>query len=351
MTSVDLLASGGDDVADAALRGIVGLFELVFPGLPRSYFLQGSRADGTAVSTSDLDVRILFAGDLTGEELARARALAAHCKSLSAIALDLSVSGERPFLDFGDARLKHASLLIYGADVRDVLPPASVELAWRAAMYGERRLISRVRGDPHRLQFPLGYPDPDGEFFGYDRRRIRTTDGVIRATTKDLVRTVSGAAGAFACRASRQQVLGKGEAVRLYRETIGDGWTKLIEDVDRTCRVEFAYLIPDHPADRARLRSLCARALDLENHFLTTFRDVLRADREHPPDVPPEAEWLPVDSPTGMRATFFLESTPEEVRELVAAGELPASEYRGHLVVSTARCLQLAAARMLNRVM
>ncbi|HEV2125671.1 MAG TPA: hypothetical protein VGW38_23200, partial [Chloroflexota bacterium] len=110
MTDIELLARTGDAVADDVLRGIIGLFELVFPGRPRAYYLQGSGADGTAVATSDLDVRILFTGDLVGEELARGRRLASHCKRLSAIGLDLSVNGERPFLHFGDARLKHASV-------------------------------------------------------------------------------------------------------------------------------------------------------------------------------------------------------------------------------------------------
>ncbi|HEV2122170.1 MAG TPA: hypothetical protein VGW38_05265, partial [Chloroflexota bacterium] len=145
-------------------------------------------------------------------------------------------------------------------------------------------------------------------------------------------------------------VLGKGDAVRLYRETVGDSWADFIEAVDQTCRVEFAYLIPDPPADRDRLRALCAHALDLENRFLEAFRAALLADRTHPRDLPPDTQWLPVESPTGMRATFFLECTVEEVMELVATAALPSKEDQGYWVVATAPCLQLAASRMLQRV-
>ncbi len=70
-----LLTSTEDPGADAVLHGIVGIFEIAFPGRVRVYCPQGSRAHGTAVATSALDVGLIFIGDLEGDEAERARLL------------------------------------------------------------------------------------------------------------------------------------------------------------------------------------------------------------------------------------------------------------------------------------
>jgi hypothetical protein len=41
------------------------------------------------------------------------------------------------------------------------------------------------------------------------------------------------------------------------------------------CRNRWAYLIPDNPHDRQRLRDLCARILEFENHHLSIRRTYL----------------------------------------------------------------------------
>ena len=344
-----LLTTTGDPGADAVLRGLVGAFESAFPGRVRAYYLTGSHADGTAVATSDLDVGVLFVGELEGDEAARARRLARACAQLSPIELDLTPRGERRAL--GDVRLKLGSVPIYGEDIRDrvTLPPMAL---WeRVPFYGARRLIARVRGDPDRLVVPLVYPDPAGEFFGYDRRRVRLRDGTVRPTTKDLVRVVTGAAGALASRQTKRYVAGKAEAVRQYSPAVGGAWAPLVEAIDRTCRVEFQYLIPDEAAARARVRGLCGRALGFENRFLEALRDVLLEDLAQPPVLPDAAQWLTVETgPEAPRPVFFLECPPEELRDWALAGLLPATEREGQLLVPMAACLQVAAARMLGRV-
>jgi predicted nucleotidyltransferase len=41
------------------VRGLVELFELVFPARIRGYYLLGSFAEGTAVALSDIDLMVL----------------------------------------------------------------------------------------------------------------------------------------------------------------------------------------------------------------------------------------------------------------------------------------------------
>ena len=68
-----LLISTGDPLSDNVLRDVVARLEAAFSGRVRAYYLQGSRADSTDVATSDLDVRVLFAGDFGDCERAPGR--------------------------------------------------------------------------------------------------------------------------------------------------------------------------------------------------------------------------------------------------------------------------------------
>ena len=181
---------------------------------------------------------------------------------------------------------------------------------------------------------------------------MRLRDGTVRATSKDLVRSVTGAAGAIACRQTKRHVAGKGDAVRLYCEAVGGEWAPLVEAIDQTCRVEFQYLIPNDATGRARLRDLCGRALAFESHFLGVFRDVLLEDIAGPSDLGDLPDWaqrLPVERRPG-RNVFFLEAAADEVQAWASAGALPSTWRDEQLLLPIAPCLQVAAARMLGRV-
>jgi hypothetical protein len=62
MKSISLLHSTGHREVDGILEGVVGLFELLFPGRVSGYYLTGSFSDGTAIPGSDIDMSVLFRG-------------------------------------------------------------------------------------------------------------------------------------------------------------------------------------------------------------------------------------------------------------------------------------------------
>ena len=68
MSEIALLHSTGNPKADAVTRGVIGILERVFADRVGGYYLVGSYADGSYVSTSDLDVVPIFKGSMTGEE-------------------------------------------------------------------------------------------------------------------------------------------------------------------------------------------------------------------------------------------------------------------------------------------
>jgi hypothetical protein len=63
----------------------------------------------------------------------------------------------------------------------------------------------------------------------------------------------------------------KQDVAGAYRDLVGGPWADYVAAVDRVDRAEHAYLVPEDPAARRRLRALCAAA-DYENHFLAAYR-------------------------------------------------------------------------------
>jgi hypothetical protein len=174
----------------------------------------------------------------------------------------------------GDRDLKSASALLYGEEIRDVIPlkplPDPIflihELVWKQIA---------LRGWPDILTYPLTYPDPDGEFYGYDRLGIKLANGDFEVGTRSLVSTITLAAMVFVRMYTPHHVGSKREAIELYKIHLADEWTSLLEDVYNLCRVRWHYLLPENTADRAYLRDLCQRALGFENHVLAECRTYL----------------------------------------------------------------------------
>jgi predicted nucleotidyltransferase len=294
--TIDLLASSDDARADEIIRGLIELHEAVFPGRIAGYYLLGSRADGTALPSSDIDLLILFRGDFAGDEAATARRLRRACERISPLPLDLPTRCERQVN--GEAQLeirlglKFASRLLYGEDVRERLaaPPIDRYVCW--ALLDRYRHLWLTRGRPTSLTHPLDPPDPAAEFLGYEQWAMRDPAGRERPTTKLLVNNIGFTAGALVIHQARRYVVSKSQCLRLYRAYVGDAWTALLDDAYGICRDRWAYAIPEAADDRNGLRDLCRRALAFDNHFLAVCRaDLLAAlaaaEAAPPPDDAP----------------------------------------------------------------
>ncbi len=60
MDTITLLNATGDPHVDGLLRGVIDRFETAFSARIRCHYLKGSYTDGSAVSTSDLDLAVVF---------------------------------------------------------------------------------------------------------------------------------------------------------------------------------------------------------------------------------------------------------------------------------------------------
>lgn len=277
----------GNGQIDDIIQGLIAVYEAVFPRRIRGYYLTGSYVAGGLTPLSDLDLLILFKGAFADdEERDRARRLngAFYHARLTAIRLDLPARSEQNLAPLDRILIKLASRPIYGEDVRDEIAPPSLPDYTRATMESAYDNLARIlRGPDWRtaaaLTFPLIYPDPADEFFGYVHKRFpmwyppEVTQGL-----KELVTTVGRLATAIIALRAGRYVPQRADSVTLYREAIGDEWGDYLAEIYEAGKGRWGYLVPTDPAERARLRDLCRRTLAFENHFLIAYRDFLLAE-------------------------------------------------------------------------
>ncbi len=275
MGAIELLFSTGQAAIDRALTGIVTLFEASLPGRARGYYLLGSYADGTAVAISDIDLIALFAGALDQRERALAERVVAGCSLLSPTRLDITVCDEASI--GGQAvLLRFDGRLLYGADTRADLALPPLAAYTRQTLDAARFFISHILHGVERLEYPLDYPDPEGEFYGYDRVHVPewyppgTEYGV-----KELVTTATRIARAqLALRAGRYAG-SKGGSAASYSQYIHDEWRDLPQALYEQGKLRWRYAVPAEAEERRMLRELCRRMLGFENDFLARYRDEL----------------------------------------------------------------------------
>jgi hypothetical protein len=126
------------------------------------------------------------------------------------------------------------------------------------------------------------------------------SDGREVPCTRNLVRTTGWAATALLALQAGHYVGRKRECARLYRKQIGDEWSAWLEELVLFCRDEWQYLIPTAFQAHKRLRELCERTLQFEQHFLIRYKSYLleqfRApEQEHVRTAISFQEQLPLD--------------------------------------------------------
>ncbi|MGH3679976.1 MAG: nucleotidyltransferase domain-containing protein [Natronosporangium sp.] len=281
-----LRESTGDPVADQIVRGVTGVFTQAFPDRIRGCYLRGSYATGTRAAGSDLDLFVVFADRFPDDrvEVRRAWAVARSCALISPILLEIIVVSEqqlhRPDNHALALNLKHATRLLHGQDIRPDLPELQPEAYLRAVIDtpSANYAFPVQRRDSPVLTYPLRHLDPEGPFFGFDQWQVPGPDGTDVPSSKLLVGTVGWTATAIVVLQTGRYVRDKRACVDLYREHIADQWTDLVAGVHELCRDRWHYLIPAAEPDRRRLRALCDRALEFQNHFLRRYREFLLAE-------------------------------------------------------------------------
>ena len=263
------------------LQGVIGIFEKVFPGRIRGYYLEGSFGNQSTVTNSDLDMYVIFKENFNSpEEAMAALSLSQSCALISPVLLEIKLEAEHYLHRAEQAgtalNFKYSTQFLYGEDIRNKIPTFTAADWIQWAIKAPQESLRVIRS-AKVLIFPLQHPDAQAEFYGYERQMIPGSDGVERPSSKWLVATVGWIATALIAYRTKQYVGSKGKAAQLYKTQINDKWATLVEQVYEQCRNHWNYLIPDEEVERQILRSLCRDTLEFSNQYLSVYHDfVLR---------------------------------------------------------------------------
>jgi len=281
MSGVALSSSTDDESVDALLREVIDRVEQALPERVRGYYVVGSHADGSALPASDIDLDIVVKAAPADEAALATQAAildivngyaASHAVDLGAFLMD-----EAHIHGIGNPAFKLASLFLYGQDIRANVPLLPIEEWARQLMHSMYLVTGRERG-LSALVYPLEYPDPRSEFYGYDRDAKPRPDRTTACGTRGLVTGAGWYATALTALKARQYVLRKRDAPRLYQQYVGDEWAPFLDTLYARCRSESRYQLPTQAIDREALCELCARYLAFENHFLSTYKDFVLSE-------------------------------------------------------------------------
>lgn len=269
---IALSHSLGNPTVDRALIGLLEMLEADYPNRIQGCYVTGSYADQTALATSDVDLDIILKGDFIDQDEQRAMEIRCETyRSTSPVDLDASVYSEKQMQAGAYPHFKYQNIFIYGEDRSqeiDVMPIAD----WtRERMHSAYWLIIHVFNRAERPQFPLPYPDPQGECLGYDNRTTAVSHGKRMVSTRNLIRVIGWAATALIAYQAKQYVKGKQDCHYQYRKLINDEWSDFIEDLYHYTHTQWNYGIPEEPSEKQRLVQFCQKALTFEHHFQKAY--------------------------------------------------------------------------------
>jgi hypothetical protein len=130
--------------------------------------------------------------------------------------------------------------------------------------------------------YPLNYPDPTGEYYGYERWGTYLGSRTFGPGVRSLVTSVTLMASCCVMLQTGRLVASKQASVSAYQMYIGDEWTEFVQQVYTQCKQAWHYQLPSTAKARRLFRRLCAKMLAFENHFLGWCRKPVLNDLRHP---------------------------------------------------------------------
>jgi predicted nucleotidyltransferase len=252
-----------------ALERELDTVDFVFPRDVRAVYLHGSRAEGSALDDSDIDLTVVVNGPVA---MATINQALAHRRLSTGQRLDAQIDTLEiltdPFWAFIAARLKYSGDLIRGEDVRAQVREPDFDRFRAVVIEQACKGIAMLR-DADGVVPPIGYPVPAMAYFGYEvvRKKGWYPPGTAFGT-RELVAVATYCASAWIVTHHRAWPTSKAQALCGIRAYENGYRADLVEGLYALCRQKGAGRLPDDLADREALRSLCQRFLALEAEVL-----------------------------------------------------------------------------------
>ena len=186
----DLYFSTGNSKVDGILSSFIQECEDAIPGRVKAYYLTGSYAYGSPVSTSDIDLNVIlrseggriegdqpndlgmlaFRTGPTSEEEQQVRQIVAVQNKTSPIELGAAVRTEADIRRRFAPSMVETNAFLQGEDVLAELfatHPVEYDFSPRGRMHIAYGNLCAIHGASEVLRLPLHFPRPDEKFYGY----------------------------------------------------------------------------------------------------------------------------------------------------------------------------------------
>jgi hypothetical protein len=270
--------------AERFYTGLNDLLIAAFPDRVASVYLLSSRADGTAIATSDVDVAVVFKASIASDERRTIKTVLDAVQNISPVMLDVVVTSERE-IERGIAPTLQQYRLLSGPDLlkdRPLRPRSELMLFYAGLVV---HFIQAIRREQGSIRFPLSYPRDALGYCGYERFGTRTADGEYAPGLNILVTLVLAIASYRLAARAEIYTAAKSQTIPNYQKHLpGDPWLPMFVELRTVGRDKLAGRLPPEGPDRNRLQYWCPRVLELENEFLSEVILSLES-------------WLPVEDP------------------------------------------------------
>jgi len=267
-----LLNSTKNPVADAAIIKALEKVQSIYSQPVLSAYITGSYANNYIVKTSDVDLFLVFANNPSKEEGALQEQIMNETESIEP-PMDIGFYGLPRLLEAGEVEMGKYCLHIYGEPVHEKIPnPNLADYIYHFMHTGYRRMTLSRKQEPYT--WPLAYPNPEGEYKGYDWRTTLLAGKELPSIKEIVVLTGWMATGLVAWRGSTF-VPTKQQCPELFSKVIGGSVAKDFQEITDFCRTKLCYLLPEIEEDKKHLQELMPRVLGLENYFMAQYQEFL----------------------------------------------------------------------------
>jgi hypothetical protein len=259
---------------DTFFGALTQMLSTAFSDDVRSIYVLGSRADSTAIPSSDVDLAVILRSGIDPETARQVGHFIEAVGQISPVMLDVTVVREDELARGVAPNLKNNRLL-RGPDLLRDCPmiPKSQLIYFYAGLAIHFAMV--VRGG-RGITLPLSHPEPDGLYCGYERHGIRVADGTYVPGFNLFVSLVLALASfRLATRAgvfpsSKSEILGA-----YQRHLPGDPMLPIVTDAYEICRLRLQGRVPAEGLESRQIALRCRQILPFESEFLEVAMKVL----------------------------------------------------------------------------
>lgn len=243
-----------------------------FPGQLVSAYVSGSYASNYAVSTSDLDLELVFSKPLKKGQEHRLRIIA---KSLSKFGptLDLAMYDVKQLKSFGLMDLDRSCVHIWGKPIHDEISNPSIEDYAYRTMHGTFSRMSLTRSQKPYC-WPLDFPDSEDPFKGYAWRSLKIRGKKVLSIKE--IGVISAMISKSLCAyVGKIYVPRKDQSPQYFKRVFKGETAEMYVQLMKFCRSHLEYRLPTTQNDKKRLQELLPGLLSMENLFLIEYQNFL----------------------------------------------------------------------------